>query len=570
MIKNFNTATKIICLVVLMAVFIGAIGFAGYYFNEKTNENLEAMFRDRLLPIQWLNEANVHAQVIQLRSAELMLVDLDNGRQREYNAEIQERRAKFNNLIADYEKTNLHAYEAERLPVLKDDLAKYREGAQKSFAMAAAGQKEESLAYFQQHAAGYLENVNRILVELVEYNAQAATDIKRQNEQDVAAANKIFLAILLIAVVFALTAGVWVAGMIANPLRTILANVQDVAAGNLNVKPLSVDAQDEIGRLATAFNTMIENLRKLVRHVQQSAEQVAAASEELTASAEQSAQASEQITTTICGVASGAEKQLSTVTETMGVVDKMSANVEQMAINSVDVTAAAEQAANAALEGGEVIDLAIGKMGDIEKTVNRSAAVVAELGTRSQEIGQIVATISGIAGQTNLLALNAAIEAARAGEQGRGFAVVAEEVRKLAEQSQEAAKQIADLIGTIQSDTDKAVVAMNEGTREVKDGSEVVNTAGGTFRNIVELVQQVSGQIKESAVAIEQLADGSLQIVEAVHQVDQISRDTSAEAQTVSAATQEQCATLEEVSSSSLALARLAEQLQQAVNQFKI
>jgi methyl-accepting chemotaxis protein len=248
----------------------------------------------------------------------------------------------------------------------------------------------------------------------------------------------------------------------------------------------------------------------------------------------------------------------------------MSVSVERIAVNSVEVATMAERAANAALEGGEAIDQVVGKMADIEKTVNHSAVVVAELGVRSREIGQIVATISGIAGQTNLLALNAAIEAARAGEQGRGFAVVAEEVRKLAEQSQEAAKQIADLVGTIQSDTDKAVAAMNDGTREVKNGSEVVNTAGETFRNIVELVQQVSAQIKESTAAIEKLADGSLQIVEGVSHVDQISRNTSLEAQTVSSATEEQCATLEEVATSSATLAGLAEQLQEAVHQFKI
>jgi len=117
-------------------------------------------------------------------------------------------------------------------------------------------------------------------------------------------------------------------------------------------------------------------------------------------------------------------------------------------------------------DGGQTIELAIAQMGKIETTVNSSAQVVSKLGERSKEIGQIVATISGIAGQTNLLALNAAIEAARAGEQARGFTVVAEEVRKLAEQSQEATKKIAVLIGEIQGDTDNAVVAMNNGTRE--------------------------------------------------------------------------------------------------------
>ena len=179
-------------------------------------------------------------------------------------------------------------------------------------------------------------------------------------------------------------------------------------------------------------------------------------------------------------------------------------------------------------------------------------------------------TIAGIAGQTNLLALNAAIEAARAGEQGRGFAVVAEEVRKLAEQSQEAAKKIAELIGEIQGDTDKAVVAMNDGTREVKTGAEVVNAAGVAFQEISGLVTQVSSQVKEISAAIQQMASGSQQIVDSVKRIDGLSKTSAGEAQSVSAATEEQLASMEEIAGSSEALSKLAQDLQAAVAKFRI
>lgn len=570
MFKNVNTAAKIISLVALMAVFMGAIGLTGYYFNKKANTALGSMYADRLQPVQWINEARAHARVIQLRGMELMLLDLDSAAQQKTLADIQVRREKFDSLITDYEKMKLDPYEKERLTILKEYIAVYRQGFQRTQDMAETGDKQEAFVYYQANAADALEKANEVLIELAEYNGKVARDLAVQNARDASTSNSLVLIILTGGVVLALFVGFWVGRMIANPLRAILTNVQSVAAGNLNVEPLATDAQDEVGQLGAAFNEMVANLRKLILQVQQSAEQVAAASEQLTASAEQSAQAAEQIAATITGVAGGADKQLSAVTTAIAVVDGMSESVEQMAMNSMEVTTGAEQAANAALEGDAAIEQAIGKMADIEKTVNLSARMVAELGMRSQEIGQIVATISGIAGQTNLLALNAAIEAARAGEQGRGFAVVAEEVRKLAEQSQDAAKQIADLIGSIQSDTDKAVAAMGDGTREVTEGSAVVNTAGETFRNIVGLVQQVSEQIKASSAAIEQIADGSLQIVDAVHAVDEISRNTSAETQTVSAATEEQSATLEEVASSSMALAKLAEDMQLAVNQFKL
>ena len=202
-------------------------------------------------------------------------------------------------------------------------------------------------------------------------------------------------------------------------------------------------------------------------------------------------------------------------------------------------------------------------MAQIEKTVDDSAQLVGKLGERSSEIGKIVDTISGIAGQTNLLALNAAVEAARAGEQGRGFAVVAEEVRKLAEQSQDAAKQIAGLINEIQVDTGKAVNAMKEGTREVKAGSEAVQDTGRTFDDIVNLVGQVSEQVNDISAAIEQMAASSQNIVTSVKHIDKISKEASAHTQTVSAATEEQLASMEEIASSSQALANLAQNLQQ-------
>ena len=241
-----------------------------------------------------------------------------------------------------------------------------------------------------------------------------------------------------------------------------------------------------------------------------------------------------------------------------------------MSANANEISDTAAKSAGAAQEGSEAVSKAVSQMGTIEQTVTESAKVVAKLGERSKEIGQIVATISGIAGQTNLLALNAAIEAARAGEQGRGFAVVAEEVRKLAEQSETAAKQIAGLIGEIQQDTDSAVIAMDAGTKEVRIGAAVVDVAGKSFNDIFRAINDISGQMREISAAMEDLASGSQQIVTSVRDIDAISKEIAEESQTVSAATQEQSATTQEIASSSHALARMAEELSSAVSKFKV
>jgi methyl-accepting chemotaxis protein len=248
----------------------------------------------------------------------------------------------------------------------------------------------------------------------------------------------------------------------------------------------------------------------------------------------------------------------------------MSTGIRQVAANANTVAATSATSAETAQQGKKAVDKAISQMNSIEDTVNRSSQVVTKLGERSKEIGQIVDTISGIAGQTNLLALNAAIEAARAGEQGRGFAVVAEEVRKLAEQSQDAAKLIVEIVADIQKDTDHAVVSMNEGTKEVHVGAEVVHDAGRALQEIFSSINSVATQMQEISAAIEQMASGSQQVVASVREIDATSKDTAGQTQTVLAATEEQSAAMEEVAASSQALAKLAIELQAAVATFRI
>ncbi|MDR3588147.1 MAG: methyl-accepting chemotaxis protein [Negativicutes bacterium] len=356
---------------------------------------------------------------------------------------------------------------------------------------------------------------------------------------------------------------------LVSPLTRLSTFADQVAGGDLTGS-LRLEQEDEIGQLADAMVKMRENLRGLIRQVGGATDQVAASSEELTAGAEQSAQAANQVAVVIGEVAAGAEKQLKAVEETAAVVGQMLTGIQQIAAKANAVAGASSKSAETAEGGSKAAEKAVSQMQYIESTVARSSQVVTKLGERSKEIGQIVDTISGIAGQTNLLALNAAIEAARAGEQGRGFAVVAEEVRRLAEQSQEAAKQIAELIAEIQKDTDSAVVAMSEGTKEVRTGAEVVNEAGRAFKEIFQAVNDVSAQIREISAAIQQMAGGSQRVVASMRGIDDICKDTAGQAQSVSAATEEQSATMEQVAASSQALAKMAEELTRAVSKFRI
>ena len=360
------------------------------------------------------------------------------------------------------------------------------------------------------------------------------------------------------------------AGRITKPLMILEATASRIADGDLRITELSVTSKDEMGRLALAFKKMAENLRGLVRGIDDSAQQVAASSEQLTANAEQSAQAANQVAISISSTAQGVERQVTAVEAAVALVEKIADGAKAETEKTRNAVTIVNRAVDAAGEGNKAVDTAISQMINIRKTVESSAQVVAELGERSKEIGQIVETIAGIAGQTNLLALNAAIEAARAGEQGRGFAVVAEEVRKLAEQSQEAAKQIATLIGDIQGKTDEAVVAMDNGTQEVRRGTEVVDRAGQAFKDIDGQVKEVSVIAQGMADGLTKLADNSQRVLAGMQETNQISHDISGQTQTISAATEEQSASMEEIASSSQHLAHLAELLRSAVARFKV
>lgn len=358
---------------------------------------------------------------------------------------------------------------------------------------------------------------------------------------------------------------------IINPIQDVVVRLQEMAnnGGDLTQK-IDVKSQDEVGKLAIAVNALIDNLRQLIKQIAHTAEQVASASEELTANAEQSTQAIGQVTSLVADVAASAQKQDLTINEVSETITQISEKIQHAAENTDSVAAKSEKTAASAKDGSTFIETAVQEMAVIEKTVLHSAKIIDSLGERSKEVGEIVTIISSIAGQTNLLALNAAIEAARAGEQGRGFAVVADEVRKLAEQSQDAAKQIAVLIDGIRTETETAVSAMQNGTKEVKRGMNIIHTAGQQFTDIEKLVFQVTGEVKQTDRAVRDIANGIQQIVSAMQTISQASEESASSTQTASATTEEQAASMQEINSSSEALVTLAQDLQNKISKFRV
>lgn len=353
------------------------------------------------------------------------------------------------------------------------------------------------------------------------------------------------------------------------PIFHMEKSIIQVAQGDLSQR-MKVIKNSDVAELGEAFNLMMDNFETIVLKISESSEQVASSSKELTIIAEQNVLVSTQIASSVEQVASGTENQSVAVNKTSLITEDISSSTEEVSASTNEVTNAMIRTIETTQAGQKALDRVVQQMNSINSGTDRVQSSIIELSTSSDKIGEIVGVITSIAEQTNLLALNAAIEAARAGEQGRGFAVVADEVRKLAEQSSEATKQISVLINQNQTDIVTAVSAMKDGSEDVKMGIEVVTEASKSFNEIANLIESVSTQMKQISATIQQIAIGTQQIVTSVREVDLISAQTAEQAQTVSAGVEEQTASMEQISSASRDLSTMAFELQSIIQKFKI
>jgi methyl-accepting chemotaxis protein len=326
-------------------------------------------------------------------------------------------------------------------------------------------------------------------------------------------------------------------------LDDVVSRMKDVAEGEGDLtKRIEVTSNDELAELGKWFNTFMEKLERIIIQVAKNTLQIASATEAISATSKQQAH--------------GAEAQSHQTNQVATAMQEMSITVAQISENSNAAANSSRMAAEAARQGGKVVEETLSGMRAIAGSVGESAKRVEELGKRSEEIGDISAVIDGIAAQTNLLALNAAIEAARAGEDGRGFAVVAGEVRRLAERSSEAAKQISEMIKGIQTETHEAVTAMHTGTQQVETGVESTSQAGLALQEIIRTSEDAGDMVTLIATTATQQAATTEEIN---RNIDSIARTVAEGAD----AAQQSSTSLDEIS-------RFALDLQQLIGQFKL
>ncbi|MFD0694395.1 methyl-accepting chemotaxis protein [Paenibacillus sp. GCM10027628] len=342
-----------------------------------------------------------------------------------------------------------------------------------------------------------------------------------------------------------------------------------IADGDLTHQ-IEVKTSDELGQMGHSFNEMISKLRTMLGSVSMHTHTVASMSEQLSASAEETSRATEQIADSIQQVAASADEESQMIHTSKETVTNIAKQLGAIVDGVQQVNQSTEKTAETADRGNQAVEEVTEQMKLIHRNMEQSSVIVNELNGKSQQIGEMITLITSLSSQTNLLALNASIEAARAGEHGKGFAVVATEVRKLAEQSAQAADRIRGLIGDIQDEIRSAVESMNKGNQAVNDGAVMSERAKTAFQAIRQAVEDVFGHVKAVSQSAGVIRTDSKRMVEVVEHISEISKNSLESTHGIAAAAEQQLASMEEVSAASQSLSKMAEELQEVVKVFKV
>ncbi len=575
LLRNMKMTKKLLVSPFVAVLFLFIFGITCYVGFFKQKAALDDVFNNRFTYFQTASDflidlKEVHANVMDLVS---MLSQSDSspkdGNPTESNVTEQRESGRTRGFAGDGKtdlKRSINEVRTNQIGALEKAIARITEVTRSKHLS-----KEEMTGFVhtREQAAKYRDTIKQAIEALEKDPLSAqpimleATDLfveinkkvhelleverKLGNNQYVSAGVTFKLALVISLIVFAAAVilpfgiSLFMKSLILSPIKTTIEAIETVAQGDLT-RRIDVMSSDEIGGMARHFNIFIDRLHEVIAQVAVSSDKVFSAAGLLDNTSAQMSEGIESIAARLDSVATASEEMSNTTTE--------------IAQNCVKAVKSSEKASNSAVTGETIVQSTMSVMNRISERVAESSAVIKGLEERSNQIGDVVDLINNVADQTNLLALNAAIEAARAGEHGRGFAVVAEEVRKLAETTSDATKEIGNTIRTMQVETKKAVASMEEGVAEVGMGTDEAAKSGRALKEILQQITAVTSEINQIAVASEEETATTDEIATSI--------------QKICAGMQQAASKVQVNANASHQLADLSKELKEMVGQFRL
>ncbi|WP_229592494.1 methyl-accepting chemotaxis protein [Rossellomorea vietnamensis] len=417
----------------------------------------------------------------------------------------------------------------------------------------------------------YLDGI-RSYVDMIVVDQQKDLDARIDSlTRQVQLSQVVTIGLSAFAVLLAVFFGIILSHTIKTNTKKISTSILEIAnAGGDLTKRIHVKSKDELADLASDTNQLIAGIALLVKQVSEMAENVSASSQELLASAEETSRTITSIAETSSEIAAGSDQTTHRMSSSLEKMNSLEEAARFLFNQAELVRQTARDMRVVAEKGGKTVHASSTKMMSIEETMSNTSETVEALGQRSTQITTIIGTITDIAEQTNLLALNAAIEAARAGEHGRGFAVVADEVRKLAEQSRQAAKGVTEIVHSIQEEVNIIIKQNSDGVKEVIAGVEITNETNASLEDILSQTTKTTVVVDEMVDHIQETLNLSQEVATSFAHVNEIAESTASNTETTAAASEEGSAAMEQVTASASELSQQAEKLKELISSFKI